>query len=201
MGCLPHSRARDSLNELEEERRLAFVGITRAQERLILSKAGYRTVRGMRERTIPSPFLAELPEEKIRTIDRTGIDDLLKPFRTTDQVEFNASALLDFDGHTSNDDPDDGHGYGFHANVYDVSGRIRLTPGQSTRGLARAQPRAGFAFTSIDIETQDPLLPGQLIDYSAAVGMGVLAYDGWLGGISTSWRSTVGCCCGSSARA
>src|SRR5438874_2469263 len=46
-GILPHSRARDNLNELEEERRLCFVGITRAQRRLLLSKAQYRTVRGL----------------------------------------------------------------------------------------------------------------------------------------------------------
>ena len=77
-GCLPHSRARDSLRELEEERRLAFVGITRAQKRLVLSRAVYRTIRGIRERTIPSPFLAELPEEKVTVVDRTSIADLTR---------------------------------------------------------------------------------------------------------------------------
>ena len=71
-GCLPHSRARDSLTELEEERRLAFVGITRAERRLILSRATYRTVRGIRERTIPSGFLNELPQDKLDVIDRTS---------------------------------------------------------------------------------------------------------------------------------
>ena len=75
-GCLPHSRARDSLTELEEERRLAFVGITRAEQRLILSKATYRTVRGIRERTIPSAFLGELPPEHLDTIDRTSFADV-----------------------------------------------------------------------------------------------------------------------------
>ena len=39
-GCLPHARARGNLSELEEERRLAFVGITRAQEHLLLTKGG-----------------------------------------------------------------------------------------------------------------------------------------------------------------
>ena len=47
-GILPHSRARGNMEELEEERRLCFVGITRAQETLILTKAGYRTIRGLR---------------------------------------------------------------------------------------------------------------------------------------------------------
>ncbi len=70
-GILPHARARDSLNELEEERRLCFVGITRAEEKLFMSKAAYRTVRGLRERTITSPFLTELPPGALEIIDRT----------------------------------------------------------------------------------------------------------------------------------
>ena len=74
-GCLPHSRARDSLSEMEEERRLAFVGITRAERKLILSRATYRTVRGVRERTIPSGFLAELPPDGLDTVDRTSFAD------------------------------------------------------------------------------------------------------------------------------
>jgi len=73
-GILPHSRARGDRDELEEERRLCFVGITRAQEHLIMSKAGYRTIRGLRERTVSSPFLNELPREAVEVIDHTGLD-------------------------------------------------------------------------------------------------------------------------------
>lgn len=62
-GQLPHSRARESQDELEEERRLCFVGITRAMRRLHLTSARYRTLRGIPERTIPSRFLDELPRE------------------------------------------------------------------------------------------------------------------------------------------
>ena len=72
-GCLPHARARESMADLEEERRLCFVGITRAQERLILTKAGSRMIRGITERTVTSPFLAEMPAERIETTDRTGV--------------------------------------------------------------------------------------------------------------------------------
>ena len=75
-GILPHSRAATNLGDLEEERRLCFVGITRAQERLILSRAAYRTIRGTRERTITSPFLNEMPAEDLKVIDRTGLSDL-----------------------------------------------------------------------------------------------------------------------------
>jgi DNA helicase-2/ATP-dependent DNA helicase PcrA len=72
-GVLPHSRARGNLSELEEERRLCFVGITRAQENLILSKAAYRTMRGLRERTVTSPFLNEMPPEGLEVEDRTSL--------------------------------------------------------------------------------------------------------------------------------
>ena len=74
-GVLPHSRARESAHEMEEERRLFFVGITRAQERLILSKATFRTIRGQRLPTVTSPFLRELPADELRVIDRTGVED------------------------------------------------------------------------------------------------------------------------------
>jgi DNA helicase-2/ATP-dependent DNA helicase PcrA len=59
-GLLPHSRARESDAALEEERRLCFVGITRAMQRLLITSSKYRTVRGLTERQIPSRFLEEL---------------------------------------------------------------------------------------------------------------------------------------------
>jgi len=61
-GLLPHERsnAREDDEELEEERRLFFVGITRAKTGLYISYARYRTVRGQTLRTIPSEFLFEL---------------------------------------------------------------------------------------------------------------------------------------------
>ncbi len=60
-GLLPHERSRDWLDQTEEERRLFFVGITRAQEELYLSLAKYRSFRGQSRLTIPSRFLTELP--------------------------------------------------------------------------------------------------------------------------------------------
>jgi DNA helicase-2/ATP-dependent DNA helicase PcrA len=65
-GLLPHSRSVDSPPELEEERRLCFVGMTRAKRRLLLSYARYRQFRGASSRTVPSPFLGELPAESLR---------------------------------------------------------------------------------------------------------------------------------------
>jgi len=59
-GILPHERARDGTDDLEEERRLCFVGITRARDNLTITRARYRTIRGQFLATIPSQFLFEL---------------------------------------------------------------------------------------------------------------------------------------------
>ncbi|UCD49665.1 MAG: UvrD-helicase domain-containing protein [Phycisphaerales bacterium] len=59
-GLLPHERGSEDDDELEEERRLFFVGVTRAKTNLYLSYAWYRTVRGQFLRTVASPFLFEL---------------------------------------------------------------------------------------------------------------------------------------------
>jgi len=70
-NILPHSRAHTSDQELEEERRLCFVGITRAMEHLHMTAAKYRTVRGISERTIASRFLEELGSEHVHMTDRS----------------------------------------------------------------------------------------------------------------------------------
>ncbi len=64
-GYLPHSRSADDPNQLEEERRLAYVGLTRARRRLVLSHAAMRTVYGGYEPRIPSRFLSELPAQHL----------------------------------------------------------------------------------------------------------------------------------------
>ena len=69
-GLLPHFNASNTEAEIEEERRLCFVGITRAKRRLMLTHAVHRATRGIRERRMPSHFLRELPEEHIIAIDQ-----------------------------------------------------------------------------------------------------------------------------------
>ncbi len=60
-GLLPHERTNtDDTDDFEEERRLFFVGLTRAKAQLYISYARYRTIRGQILRTIPSQFLFEL---------------------------------------------------------------------------------------------------------------------------------------------
>jgi DNA helicase II / ATP-dependent DNA helicase PcrA len=65
-GLLPHERSRNDEEKVEEERRLLFVGITRAEEELQLSHADYRMFRGMAAPAIPSPFLMELPRDEMQ---------------------------------------------------------------------------------------------------------------------------------------
>ena len=61
-GLFPSYRSLDDPASLEEERRLCYVGITRAKERLFLSHACERRLWGGREAAVPSVFLSELPE-------------------------------------------------------------------------------------------------------------------------------------------
>ena len=60
-GLFPHSRSADDEAELEEERRLCYVGITRAQRRLVLTSAARRRVFGDYQSTEPSRFIDEIP--------------------------------------------------------------------------------------------------------------------------------------------
>jgi DNA helicase-2/ATP-dependent DNA helicase PcrA len=62
-GLLPHFRSLDDPIALEEERRLCYVGITRAQERLFITYTIERRTWGNRQLAIPSIFLGELPPE------------------------------------------------------------------------------------------------------------------------------------------
>jgi DNA helicase-2/ATP-dependent DNA helicase PcrA len=68
-GVFPHYRSMGDSAELEEERRLAYVGITRAQERLYLCHAWSRTLFGASSFNPPSRFLSEIPSELLREIE------------------------------------------------------------------------------------------------------------------------------------
>jgi DNA helicase-2/ATP-dependent DNA helicase PcrA len=70
-GLIPHQRAEESPQQLEEERRLCFVGITRARRVLVMSRARFRTVFGQTMPTLPSRFFSELPREALQTLDES----------------------------------------------------------------------------------------------------------------------------------
>jgi DNA helicase II / ATP-dependent DNA helicase PcrA len=73
-GVFPHLRSMGNPDELEEERRLCYVGMTRAQERLYLSCAWHRTLFGGTHANPPSRFLKEVPAQLVdeRSADRGG---------------------------------------------------------------------------------------------------------------------------------
>ncbi len=78
-GLFPHSRALFDINELEEERRLAYVGITRAMELLYLTFADKRLYFGQSSTNPPSRFLSEIPQELLDSVDNVSA----KPVRQT----------------------------------------------------------------------------------------------------------------------
>ncbi len=88
-GLLPHERSSANDEELEEERRLAFVGMTRAEEELYLSHARLREFRGNSLYAIPSQFLDELPNEGVER-QKITLDEW--PFQEEEDVEPRESA-------------------------------------------------------------------------------------------------------------
>jgi DNA helicase-2/ATP-dependent DNA helicase PcrA len=81
-GVFPHSRSLDDEKQLEEERRLAYVGITRAKQRLFLSHAARRATWGSGGLSVPSRFLFEIPAALMAgpRLDRAGdFDDDVGP--------------------------------------------------------------------------------------------------------------------------
>ena len=67
----PHARAMESEQEMEEERRLCYVGITRAQQQLYLTYAQHRNIFGSYTSNMPSRFLDEIPDNLVEHVDLT----------------------------------------------------------------------------------------------------------------------------------
>jgi DNA helicase-2/ATP-dependent DNA helicase PcrA len=96
---LPHKRtdapklSDASSGAIEEERRLLYVGITRARDRLWLTRAATRVERGHELEVRPSRFLEELPDEASGAIEQCDVRQLEK--LTTETMEALAGAFLD----------------------------------------------------------------------------------------------------------
>jgi DNA helicase II / ATP-dependent DNA helicase PcrA len=73
-GLFPHSRSAESEEELEEERRLCYVGMTRAKEKLILTHASERRLYGYPQANLVSRFVEEIPGN---LIERQGIPSFI----------------------------------------------------------------------------------------------------------------------------
>ncbi len=98
----PHARAMDSDHEMEEERRLCYVGITRAQQQLYLSYADHRTIFNSSTSNHPSRFLNEIPYDLIEFSDQStrglwnrgsyqGLYSSEDTFNTDDEIRVSAS--------------------------------------------------------------------------------------------------------------
>jgi DNA helicase-2/ATP-dependent DNA helicase PcrA len=108
-GLLPHQRSHDDPMQMEEERRLLFVGITRAREELQLSFAKRRAFRGVEKRTIPSQFLMELPRTEMDVIN---VDRVYQPACLSEQLDYEPDwehASVAYDEPTACPAPDGGN--------------------------------------------------------------------------------------------
>ena len=74
-GLFPHSRSLFDAKELEEERRLAYVGMTRAKELLYLTFANRRLYFGQRTSNPPSRFIIDIPEDLLESVENSFIDE------------------------------------------------------------------------------------------------------------------------------
>jgi DNA helicase-2/ATP-dependent DNA helicase PcrA len=73
-GLFPHSRSLFDINELEEERRLAYVGMTRAKKLLYLTYAGRRLYFGQKSSNPPSRFIIDIPENLLEPVDNSYLN-------------------------------------------------------------------------------------------------------------------------------
>ena len=82
-GLFPHNRSMDDIDAMEEERRLCYVGMTRAMDRLYLLHTFRRTMFGTNELSVPSRFLADLPRDLVKDqppLASAGIHTRQAPF-------------------------------------------------------------------------------------------------------------------------
>ena len=79
-GLFPHSRSAEDEAELEEERRLCYVGITRAQRRLVMTSAARRRVFGEYQSTDPSRFIDEIPRELVEEVPSSFVSPYQSSF-------------------------------------------------------------------------------------------------------------------------
>ena len=142
-GLFPHSRSAENEDELEEERRLCYVGLTRAERKLILTSAARRRVFGEYQATEPSRFLDEIPPELIERIAPTVSSHYQNSF-----------------GHQH---------YEFRTNPYGRGGKGRGGPGGATGGRTREE-QPTYSYESED-QSATGLRPGVRVRH-AQFGVG-----------------------------
>jgi DNA helicase-2/ATP-dependent DNA helicase PcrA len=92
-GLFPHQRSIADPNGLEEERRLCYVGITRAKQTLYVTYAEQRRLHGMDNFSQPSRFISEIPDEYVEEIrPRVQVSRPMRPARTGNRTSLKKSA-------------------------------------------------------------------------------------------------------------
>lgn len=121
-GIFPHQRTFTSMSELEEERRLMYVGVTRAEEILYLSSAKRRQVWGEYRYFNPSRFLQEIPEEYLDMSYSDSVSSAATFKSAVDKIKYNKapSAPADKHGYVA---PASGFGKNFVAPNSKVNGK------------------------------------------------------------------------------
>ncbi len=93
-GIFPHQRALEDESELEEERRLCYVGMTRARERLYLLRAERRLRFGTVSERSPSRFLDEIPENLVQTPKRADAPGAARRDRSGDRLQLQPATTV-----------------------------------------------------------------------------------------------------------
>ena len=136
-GLLPHTRSMDDPTQVEEERRLCYVGVTRAKERLYLLRAFRRGFRGGSEPGMPSRFLLDIPSELLEAPSQ--------PKPATQRKSAGAAGWTGgaaaSGGRRPTQTPTQGDAVGRAPTQNDVARRTPLTP-QPDAGLTRRQWQA-----------------------------------------------------------
>ncbi len=141
-GTFPHQRAMEDTSELAEERRLAYVGITRAKRRLYVTRAAVRAQWGQANDMMPSQFLDEIPDELIDWKRReAGVERMRASWRNDDD---------EFGGWDDDDDfgsvPFGGSSYG--KSSYGGSSYGKSSYGGSSYGSGTYGSRSSYGSSS-----------------------------------------------------
>ncbi len=97
-GTFPHSRSLEDSTELSEERRLAYVGITRAKRKLYVTRAAVRAQWGQASEMMPSQFLDEIPAELLNWERKESTAERLRSHWSDNSDGFNSSDFDEFGG-------------------------------------------------------------------------------------------------------
>lgn len=149
-GLFPSQRSMDEsgLKGLEEERRLAYVGITRAERHCTISFAGNRRVYGQWQSSLPSRFIDELPEDHVEVLTPPGLYGHQGGTAASASPVAQAVAQSDL------------HDKAASANVYNSPGWRRLQERQARRGMSQPRESANLV---IDAQAVSAFVQGDRV--------------------------------------